>query len=73
MNIHHAFKTSLLGAALVMLAACGVETASTAATAGAVKKNEIEQGRATQEQVQQQLQKSLEQSQQRTDPLANGY
>lgn len=73
MNIHHAFKTSLLGAALVMLAACGVETASTAATTGALKKNEIEQGRATQEQVQQQLQKSLEQSQQRTDPLANGY
>lgn len=73
MNIHHAFKTALLGAALVMLAACGVETASTAATAAAVKKNEIEQGRATQEQVQQQLQKSLEQSQQRTDQLANGY
>lgn len=73
MNIHNAFKTALLGAALVMLAACGVETASTAATAAAVKKNEIEQGRATQEQVQQQLQKSLEQSQQRADPLVNGY
>ncbi len=74
MNIHHATKTSLLGAALLMLAACGVETAGTAATAGAVKKNEIEQGRVAQEQVQQQLQKSLEQSQQRAaDPLANGY
>ena len=59
---------------LAVLAACGVETAGTAATAGAIKKNEIEQGRATQEQVRQQLQKSMEQSQQRaTDPLADGY
>jgi uncharacterized protein YpuA (DUF1002 family) len=74
MNICHAFKTSLLGAALVTLAACGVETAGTAATAGAVKKNEIQQGRVVQEQVQQQLQKSAEQTQQRNnDPLANGY
>lgn len=74
MNIHHANTTSLLGATLLMLAACGVETAGTAATAGAVKKSEIEQGRVAQEQVQQQLQKSLEQSQQRAaDPLANGY
>lgn len=70
MNIsHHAFKTSLLGAALVMLVGCGVETASTAATAGALKKNEIEQGRVLQEQVQQQLQKSMEQTQQRSDQM----
>ncbi|MGE0351232.1 hypothetical protein [Hydrogenophaga sp.] len=59
---------------LCLLTACGVETAGTAATAGAIKKNEMEQGRATQEQVRQQLQKSMEQSQQRAaDPLADGY
>jgi outer membrane lipopolysaccharide assembly protein LptE/RlpB len=73
MSIRQTFRPSLLGAALLMLTACGVETAGTAATAGAIKKSDVEQGRATQEQVQQQLQKSLEQSQQRADPLANGY
>jgi len=69
MNISHAFRTSLLGAALVMIAGCGVETVGTAATVGAVKKNEIEQGRVLQEQVQQQLQKSMEQTQQRSDQV----
>lgn len=69
MNISHTIKTSLLGSALVMLAACGVETASTAATVGTLKKNEIEQGRVVQEQVQQQLQKSMAQTQQRSDQV----
>ena len=69
MNNCHAFKTSLLGAALAMLAGCGVETASTAATVGTLKKNEIQQGRVVQEQMQQQLQKSLDQTQQRADQV----
>jgi hypothetical protein len=74
MNLCKAFRATLLLTGVPMLMACGVETAGTAATAGAVKKQEIEQGREVQEQVQQQLQKSLEQSQQRAaDPLANGY
>jgi NifU-like protein involved in Fe-S cluster formation len=60
MTSHHAFKAPLLAGLLPLLCACGVETASTAATAGAIKKNEIEQGRVVQEQVQQQLQKSLD-------------
>lgn len=73
MNLCKAFQATLLVAVLPMLIACGVETAGTAATAGAVKKQEIEQGRVAPEQVQQQLQKSVEQAQQRNDPLANGY
>jgi hypothetical protein len=74
MNLCKAFQATLLVAVVPVLMACGVETAGTAATAGAVKKQEVEQGRVVQEQVQQQLQKSLEQSQQRAaDPLANGY
>jgi NAD(P)H-dependent FMN reductase len=57
-------------AALVwLLSACGAETAGTAATAGAIKKNEIEQGRVVQEQVQQRLQQSLDQTQQRADQM----
>jgi Holliday junction resolvasome RuvABC endonuclease subunit len=69
------FKSStvVVAAVVPLLVACGAETASTAATAGAIKKQEIEQGRAKQEQVQQQLQKSLEEGRQRIDPLADGY
>ena len=48
----------------VLLAGCGAETASTAATAAAVKKQEIEQGRQTMEQVQQRVGESLQQMQQ---------
>ncbi|MFZ5568614.1 MAG: hypothetical protein ACOY95_16640 [Pseudomonadota bacterium] len=48
----------------VMLSACGAETATTAATAGAVKKQEIEQGKQTMEQVQQKVGESLQQMQQ---------
>ena len=71
MNICHTCKVPLLAGllSLLLLCACGVDAAGTAATAGAIKKNEIEQGRVVQEQVQQQLQKSLEQTQQRTDQL----
>jgi outer membrane lipopolysaccharide assembly protein LptE/RlpB len=73
MNRCNTLGATLAVLALPMLAACGMETAGTAAAAGAIKKNEIERGRVVQEQVQQQLQKSGEQAQQRADPLANGY
>lgn len=72
MNVCHRFKALLIAATVVcLLAACGVETAGTAATAGAIKKNEIEQGRVLQEQVRQRVQQSLEapQQQQRADPM----
>jgi curli biogenesis system outer membrane secretion channel CsgG len=44
-------------AALVatLLAACGVETAGTAATAAALKKQELEQGKRTQQNAQQKI------------------
>ena len=54
-------------ATLVALAGCGVETASTAASAAAVKKQEIEQGKKTMEQMQQDIGKAAEQSQQRAE------
>lgn len=41
--------------ATAWLAACGVDTASSAATAAALKKQELEQGRRQIEQVRQQL------------------
>lgn len=51
----------------LLLAGCGVETASTAATATAVKKQEIEQGQKTLEQFQQRLDQVNQQAQQRSE------
>ena len=51
---------------LCMLAACGVETASTAATSAALKKQELEQGRATMDKVQRDMDAAARQAAQRT-------
>ena len=53
--------------AATALAGCGVETASTAATAAALKKQEIEQGKKTMEQAQKKIGQSMEQMQQARD------
>jgi outer membrane PBP1 activator LpoA protein len=53
--------------AAIALAGCGVETASTAATAGQIKKRELEQGKKTLEQAQQRINQSTEQLQRRAD------
>ena len=69
MKCFNTFGATLAVLALSMLAACGMETAGTAAAVGVTKKNEIEQGRVVQQQVQQQLQQSLDQSRQRADQV----
>jgi hypothetical protein len=48
---------------VVLLAGCGVETATTAATGAAIKKQEIEQGKATMEQAQQKIDQATQQMQ----------
>jgi hypothetical protein len=53
--------------AVAALAGCGVETATTAAAVATAKKQEIEQGKKTMEQMQQDIGKAMEQNQQRTD------
>ncbi len=50
--------------AVATLAGCGVESASTAATAAAVKKQEIEQGKKNMEQMQQNIGKAMDATQQ---------
>lgn len=50
--------------AIAALAGCGVETATTAATVAAAKKKEIEQGKKTMEQMQRDIGKAMEQTQQ---------
>ena len=47
------------------LAGCGVETATTAATGAAIKKQEVEEGKKTMGQVQQKIDQAMEQAQQR--------
>jgi hypothetical protein len=55
--------------AAIGLTACGVETASTAATAGAVKRQEIEQGQKTMNQAQQKINQSMGEMQRRPENL----
>ena len=51
-------------ATLAVLAGCGVETATTAASVAAAKKQEIEQGKKTMDKMQQDIGKAMEQTQQ---------
>ena len=57
-------KSIIVIVAAAALAGCGVETATTAATVAAAKKKEIEQGKDTMNQVRQNLDKAMEQTQQ---------
>ena len=51
--------------ALVILAGCGVDTATTAATGASIKKQEMEEGKRTQDRAQQKIEQMQEQMQQR--------
>jgi len=57
-----AISAVILAAAL---AACGVETAGTAATSAAIKKQELDQGKKTLEQAQRKINESMQLQQQR--------
>ena len=57
---------SLLAVLMVAaLAGCGVETATTAATSASIKKQEVEEGKRTQERSQQKIDQMQEQMKQR--------
>ena len=58
-------KTIFAAIFLAALAGCGVETAGTAATSAAIKKQELEQGRNTMEQAQRKINESVQLQQQR--------
>ena len=57
---------TLLVIVAAALAGCGVETATTAATAASIKKQELEQAQKTQQQAQQKIDAAVQQMQQRT-------
>ena len=50
--------------AVVALSACGADVATSAATAAALKKQELEQGKKTMDQAQQKIGQAMEQLQQ---------
>jgi NifU-like protein involved in Fe-S cluster formation len=64
-------KSILVAFAVLLLAGCGLDTASSAATAAAMKKQEIEQGRKTMEQVNRSVEQSMNQEQQRLQQAAD--
>jgi curli biogenesis system outer membrane secretion channel CsgG len=64
-------KTVVIATLLAALAGCGVETAGTAATAAAIKKQELDQGKKTMEQAQQRINDATQLQQQRADEGEN--
>ena len=58
-------KMLIAVAAVAMLAGCGVEVATTAATAASIKKQELEQGQKTMQQMQQKIGSAMQQLQER--------
>ena len=58
-------KAVLLLIAVASITGCGVEMASTAATAGSIKKREVEQGQKTLKDAQQRVDASMQQAQAR--------
>lgn len=52
---------------IALLAGCGVDTATTAATGAAIKKQEMDAGKQTLEQTQQKLEQAAQQTQQRAE------
>jgi hypothetical protein len=58
-------KTLLVIAVTAALAGCGLEIATTAATGASIKKQELEQGQRTMQQMQQKIDGAMQQTQQR--------
>jgi len=66
-------KNLILAAALAIVAGCGVDTATTAATGASIKKQEMEEGKRSQERAQQKIDKMQEQMQDRAQQAGGGY
>jgi hypothetical protein len=60
----------VVASALVLLAGCGVDTATTAATGASIKKQEMEEGKRAQDRAQQRIDQMQEQMQQRAQQAA---
>ena len=58
-------KTVLAIAAAAALAGCGLDTATSAATAGSIKKQELQEGQKTMQRAQEKIDAAVRQMQQR--------
>jgi len=58
-------KTLLVIAITAALAGCGLEVATTAATSASIKKQELQEGQRTMQQMQQKIDGAMQQTQQR--------
>jgi polyhydroxyalkanoate synthesis regulator phasin len=65
-------RNLILAVSMAMLAGCGVETATTAATGASIKKQEVEEGKRTQERAGERIDQMKGQMQQRADEAAGG-
>jgi len=63
-------KTLFALAVTLALAGCSVETASTAATAASLKKQELEQGQKSMQRAEEKIDGAMQQMQQRADGAA---
>lgn len=54
-------------AALALFAGCGVETATTAATGAAIKKQEVDQGKRTMDDAREKVEQAAHQARQRAE------
>ena len=64
-------RTFFVLALAASLAGCGLETASTAATAASIKKQEIQEGKKTMDRAQQKIDGAMQQAQQRAATSAD--
>jgi NifU-like protein involved in Fe-S cluster formation len=63
-------KNLILATTLAILAGCGVDTATTAATGASIKKQEIEDAKRAQDRAQQRIEQMQETMQQRAQQAA---
>ena len=63
----------VLASALIVLAGCGVDTATTAATGASIKKQEMEEGKRSQDRAQQKIDQMQEQMQNRAQQAGGAY
>lgn len=64
-------RTFFVLALAAALAGCGLETASSAATAASIKKQEIQEGKKTMDRAQQKIDGAMQQAQQRATTSAD--
>lgn len=60
-------RTLLALAATAIISGCGVETATSAASAASIKKQELQEGQKTMQRAQQKIDGAMQQVQQRAD------